>query len=97
MTVIIRRVLIGSAFPAPDFDDATPYLAAYDPDFVAPGVDYPTGLAYWTADPDQAMRFDSIPDALHLWQTQSTTRPWRADGKPNRPLTAISITMDTVP
>lgn len=39
----------------------------------------------------EAMRFDSFSAALEAWRTQSTVRPLRLDGKPNRPLTALSI------
>jgi hypothetical protein len=40
---------------------------------------------------DLAMRFPSGAAALACWQTQSTRHPLRADGKPNRPLTAFSV------
>lgn len=50
-----------------------------------------------THDPTKAMRFASIMSASQCWQRQSTVRPLRPDGKPNRPLTAYTITFDQVP
>src|SRR5262245_12547274 len=48
------------------------------------------GYAEWTADPRQAMRFAGINEALLFRKTQSRAKPFRPDGKPNRPLTAIT-------
>jgi hypothetical protein len=36
-----------------------------------------------------AMLFPSQREALEFWQRQSTIKPYRPDGKPNRPLTAM--------
>lgn len=69
--------------------DAVPegaYLKRYDPD-ARDGV----GEAEWTTDVTQALVFESAGDAMTLYRTQSTVRPWRSDGKPNRPLTAFTI------
>jgi hypothetical protein len=44
----------------------------------------------------KAMRFADIGAATEAWKTQSKTRPLREDGRPNRPLTAFSITFETV-
>lgn len=62
-------------------------------------VDAYNGLGdqVFTDDPAQAMRFDGLEAALNAWKTQSKVRPLRPDGKPNRPLTAFSITFDTLP
>ena len=49
------------------------------------------GLTQWTPDVAKAMRFDSATALLRFWRTQSTVRPTRPDGKPNRPLTAHTI------
>lgn len=49
------------------------------------------GTAAWTADPRQAMRFDSAIAVIEAWRTQSAVRPLREDGHPNRPLTAFNI------
>ena len=49
------------------------------------------GAATVTADYTKAVQFASSHEALAAWRAQSKTRPTRADGKPNRPLTALSV------
>ena len=49
------------------------------------------GTAEWTASLAEAMRFDDLSEAIEAWQTQSKVRPLRADGRPNRPLTAFHV------
>ena len=48
------------------------------------------GEADATADPLEALRFDDAIHALTFWKMQSKTRPYRPDGKANRPLTVFS-------
>lgn len=62
------------------------YLVSYDPD----GMEG-FGLAEWSTDVGRAQVFDSATAAVDCWRQQSTVRPMRSDGKPNRPLTAYSI------
>lgn len=78
---------LGDALGRPTRVDGQ-YLTAYDPD---------TGDLQTTADASRALHFDHPADALHLWRAQSTVEPLRPDGKPNRPLTAFTITVDPVP
>ena len=40
---------------------------------------------------DLALRFPNGGAALECWRTQSVLHPLRADGLPNRPLTAFSV------
>lgn len=40
---------------------------------------------------EKAMKFDTIDDLFETWKTQSRTVPFRPDGKPNRPLTAYTM------
>lgn len=54
------------------------------------------GKAALTGDPRRAKPFESFGDAHKFWATQSTTRPVRADGKPNRPLTAYTVEIVTL-
>lgn len=54
------------------------------------------GDALFTPDKDRAMRFADLAEAFECWKRQSKVRPLRADGKPNRPLSAFSITFVTV-
>jgi hypothetical protein len=68
------------------------YLRRFDPEY-ADG----RGAAWWTDDPAKAMRFADVGVALETWKTQSTVKPLREDGKPNRPLTAHTITFDEAP
>lgn len=48
------------------------------------------GSVTWSADPGQALLFDNHLEAFNFWRQQSTLRPVRPDGQPNRPLTAFS-------
>lgn len=61
----------------------------YDPDAMN-GV----GVVKLTKKHTMAQRFASYRDAFSLWREQSSVRPLRRDGKPNRPLTAYSISIE---
>lgn len=54
------------------------------------------GTADATHDPDQAHQFATGGEALAAWRTQSTVRPLRDDGKPNRPLSGFTIEVLTI-
>jgi hypothetical protein len=54
------------------------------------------GYIRFTDHQEDAQRFAGVGEAFEMWRKQSTRRPLRPDGKPNRPLTAFSITFDTV-
>ena len=60
---------------------------------VACDVDARDGRGVLVDTPDQARAtvFPSAFDALEYWKRQSTRRPLRDDGKPNRPLTAFTV------
>lgn len=49
------------------------------------------------ADPRKALRFPTAAEAFAFWRTQSTVRPLRDDGRPNRPLTACTVTIEEIP
>lgn len=68
------------------------YLEAFDPDWGA-GL----GRVWTTLDPARAMRFESLAKALEYWKQQSRVRPTRPDGKPNRPLTALTVEVGDAP
>jgi hypothetical protein len=55
------------------------------------------GEAKFTPDAALALPFDSTPEAIAFWRTQSTTRPLRADGEANRPLTAFTVEIRALP
>lgn len=69
-------------------DVAGCYLLAYEPDY-AQG----RGAAHWTEDVRLARRFRSPEDAWALWRSSPASRPTREDGRPNRPLTAYTVTV----
>jgi hypothetical protein len=54
------------------------------------------GSMEFTADQDEALTFPSVAEALTYWRTVSKTVPRRDDGKPNRPLTAYTVTIQTL-
>ena len=43
------------------------------------------------------MRFATRGDAMNFWRAPSKTRPTRMDGKPNRPLTALTVEIEDAP
>ena len=51
------------------------------------------GFGIFTDIPEHAMQFKTLRDAMEFWRTQSTIKPLRPDGKPNRPLTASTISV----
>ena len=55
------------------------------------------GQADYTYDVRDALVFPDAAAAMLAWRTVSTVRPWRADGEPNRPLTALTIEIEGAP
>lgn len=74
--------------------DAQPgqWIRSFDPDAYDGRGDLAT-----TEDPALALRFPDAVTAWRFWRQQSTVRPLRPDGKPNRPLTALSIMVEDAP
>lgn len=54
------------------------------------------GRIRFTTERASAKRFASLQAALEEWRTVSKTHPIRPDGKPNRPLTAYTMTFEPV-
>lgn len=79
--------------PAGDFkmDLTGKYLMVYDPD----GANG-RGVILSTNDIGMAMQFPSVREALECWKQVSAVKPLRPDGKPNRPLTAYTVTFEEV-
>jgi hypothetical protein len=67
------------------------YLEGFDPD-----AHHGLGEAFWTPDKNKALPFADVREAMELWRKPSTVRPLRPDGKPNRPLTAFTVTFETI-
>lgn len=62
------------------------YLQWSDPD-----AHQGAGDEKWTPELTRAKRFATFMDAMDCWKAQSSVRPFRSDGRPNRPLTAYSV------
>lgn len=77
-------------------DDGRPpqgqWLSFYDPD-----AHEGRGEAAGTWDAGEALAFEGIAAAMACWRQQSRARPLRADGKPNKPLTAFSVCIERLP
>lgn len=83
--------MVGFANGEPSAYDGQ-YLERFDPEYEG-GL----GRVWTTSDPNKAKLFDNAADALLLWKTQSQTNPLRSDGKPNRPMTALTIEIVEAP
>jgi bisphosphoglycerate-dependent phosphoglycerate mutase len=55
------------------------------------------GYATFTKTAKKAMKFDSFADAMEFWKRQSKVRPKRPDGEPNRPFTALTVSIEQEP
>lgn len=49
-----------------------------------------------TPRPADALQFASSGEALDYWRTASKSHPLRPDGKPNRPLTGLTVSVEYV-
>lgn len=87
--VVIRAVQLEGFAMVGRGDVKGNYLQAFDVDAFDG-----RGDATFTDDKAKALVFDSLAKAFETWKTQSTIRPLRPDGKPNRPLTAFTITFE---
>lgn len=73
----------GYAIKLLDGPGAGMYVKAYDPTYMD-GI----GEVVGTLKPEEAKQFPSLKEAMVFWKQQYGVR---ADGKPNRPLTASSV------
>lgn len=55
------------------------------------------GYGEFTKKIDEAKRFKDAAEAWSFWTTVPATRPLRPDGKPNKPLTALTIAIEPIP
>ena len=85
------NIVIISLGPADGVNDGSVglYLAEYDANGRSGH-----GRIRWTANRADALKFEDLSQAIACWKQQSTTRPIRPDGEPNRPLTAYSISFE---
>lgn len=75
------------------------YVVEYDPD--REGIDTVTGepmLCHLvtTDDRNQAKRYRDVVQGQQAWARVSKRWPVRSDGRPNRPLTAFTVTFESV-
>lgn len=89
--VIVCQGLVGPLSVDAQDPDTGKYLESYDPDYLD-GL----GAWSWTSDRAKAVRFKGIADAFDTWKRRSSIRPTRSDGRPNRPLTAYSVTFEDI-
>lgn len=78
----VMRIVDGPALALPK----ALYLASFDLE-----ANEGRGEIVLTVDLAEAMRFENAGEAAETWRGQSVTVPVRADGKPNRPLTALTV------
>lgn len=55
------------------------------------------GSATWTMNADEALKFEDAKEAIAFYRLQSVVKPWREDGKANRPLTAFTVEIVDLP
>jgi hypothetical protein len=65
------------------------FVRGFDPDYLQG-----RGLLVTTEHRHRAHRFDTNAAAFTFWQQESRVQPIRADGKPNRPLTAYTMSIE---
>lgn len=68
------------------------YLVSFDPEALG-GM----GSFIWSPDIEQAKRFPDAMEALRVWNAVPKCRPVRPDGKPNKPLTAFTVSVEDAP
>lgn len=68
------------------------WVKSYDPDAFDGRGDVET-----TFDPAEALRFMDARSAFRFLRQRSTVRPTREDGRPNRPLTSLTVEIERAP
>jgi hypothetical protein len=93
---LIQILGLADGRPSP-FDGQ--YLKQYDPgrDGVDPNGERMLAHIVCTDDPAEAIQFSDLEEIHALWTAVDPRCPLRPDGKPNRPLTAFSITIGQLP
>ena len=84
-------LLHGLVDGSPSAYDET-YLTRFD--FLTTAAD--EAILESTPDISKARRFPDMLTAMQAWRVVDPRAPLRADGKPNRPLTAFSVTIQPV-
>jgi hypothetical protein len=86
MTAVIKAVCFANGLPCPHEGQ---WLKSFNHDAFGG-----RGHGDFTDDVLEAMHFVSKSDAYLFWGRQSTVMPLRPDGKPNRPMTALTVEIE---
>ena len=93
MTLVIQIVGMVNGMPTPHDGK---YLREYDA--TRSGID-PDGVPWihlvTTPDKQEAQKFDDLLSARACWMQIDLNNPVRPDGRPNRPMTIFSITLES--
>jgi len=87
--LVIKIVQAAAGFSS---DHAGQYIRSFVPDT----DEFGQGVLVTTANLNDALKFETWPAAFEFWKQQSRRCPTRTDGKPNRPLTAFTVTFESV-
>lgn len=91
MSVVIKIEWLGGHEVIPSTIEGS-YVQSFDVD-----ANDGRGDLVVTFDKKNAKQFDNGGEAVEFWRQQSTVHPIReTDGKPNRPLTAYTISIERV-
>jgi len=55
------------------------------------------GYGVFTDDASCALPFADVGEAWNFWAKQSSVRPTRPDGRPNKPMTALTVSIEPLP
>lgn len=93
MSVVMRVLAAGASAKGEHPHDGEPlFVKAFDVD-AHDGF----GMVEYTDQIDEAFAWPTIAEAFDDYRRQSTVKPQRADGKPNRPLTALTVAIEDQP
>ena len=90
MATVLRIIGLSTGEPT-EFDGML--VAAYDPTWWRPDGSYDGGILEVTDKPDRAMVFPDAVTAIEKWREAYGVR---LDGKPNRPLTAFTVSVENL-
>jgi hypothetical protein len=89
--VVIKIEWLEGTQIAPSDNPEGSYVEEFDPD-----AENGRGVLKGTRDKSKAKKFADAKEAMEFYRQQSTVRPLRPDGHPNRPLTAYSVSIEGV-
>lgn len=78
----------GSSGPVEPSEHEGRYVSRYDPD-----AHHGLGQVWTTRAPSNAIQFRTQQEAVEFYRQASSEKPIREDGRPNRPLTAFTVSV----